>query len=117
MEFFKQTSTYEVFLPVGGSSQLLRIEIFKSTTDANIFRARIWMQSTYNLYPTFMNIADDGSDLHRIHSSDQLNSEITSAVADDPSLMTGKRYDNEDQFLEYLTTLLRSYQDQITRNG
>lgn len=110
MEFFKQASAYEVFLPGGDSSQLLRVEIFKSITDANIFRARIWVQSTYNLYPTFMNIADDGSDLHRVHSSDQVNSEITSVVADDPSLITGKRYDNEDQFLAYLTTLLTNYQ-------
>ena len=110
MEFFKQTSTYEVFVPVGDSNQLLRVEIFKSNTDANIFRARIWVQSTYNLYPTFLNISDDGSDLHLIHSSDQLNSEITPAVANDPSLITGKRYDDEDQFLTYLTTLLTNYQ-------
>ncbi len=114
MNLFKLTSTYEHFLPVGNNSQLVRIEIFRSAADLNIYRARIWIQNTYNLYPTFMNTSNEGGDLHCLHSSDQLNSDITSVVAEDPSLITGIQFENENQFLAYVNILLENYKKTIT---
>lgn len=101
-DLFKLLSTYELPLRQGDIIRPVRIEIFRSIEDCALFKARIWLQNTYNLYPMVVNTGSKGEDLHRTHSCDDLNVDITSLIAEDSSLMTGKTYKNENEFLKYL---------------
>ncbi|MFN8756754.1 MAG: hypothetical protein ACK5YB_14585 [Burkholderiales bacterium] len=100
MTLFRLSGTYEAFVGSEGSQRLVRIEVLVSLKDHEIYRARVWVQSTYNLYPTFLNLGKDGADLKQVHSSDQLNAEITSLIADDPSWATGIACSSEQAFLD-----------------
>lgn len=101
---FKLVSTYELFLALGATERPVRIEVFQSISDNDIYRARVWLQTTYNLYPTFLNSGRKGEDLHNTHSCDQLNAEITTLIAESPDLLTGKRYRREKDFVDYVSS-------------
>lgn len=105
---YRLISTYELLLTVGGAERPARIEVFQSQ-DGSKYRARIWIQNTYNLYPTLMNTNNSGDDLHTMHSSDEINQEITSIILEDPGLVTGKEFNGEDQLISYIETRLKSF--------
>jgi hypothetical protein len=63
-----------------------------------MFRARVWIQNTYNLYPTFINTGTQGEDLKQTHSSDQICTEITLLVAEDSEWITGVKSKNAKEF-------------------
>ena len=67
------------------------------------------MQNTYNLYPTFLNIDKDGHDLKSIHSSDEINVEITSIISEDDSLIVGKFFNNEEEVLDYIISRIEIF--------
>jgi hypothetical protein len=113
-DLFKLISTYELVLTLNDAERPVRIEVFSSASNNQIYRARVWVQNTYNLYPTFLNIGEHGEDLHKMHSSDQLDTDITTIIAEDPDLITGKRYGNEQAFLDYLKTRVMYYQDLVS---
>lgn len=110
---FKLISIYEVILTLGTVERPVRIEIFRSVNGDSIYRARIWVQNTYNLYPTFINTGHNGEDLHNVHSSDQIDMEITSLIAEDPELITGKHFSSEDGFLNYVRSRIAHYQRMV----
>lgn len=108
---YKLISTYELFVSLSGADRLLRIEVFNSVENNTIFRARIWLQNTYNLYPTFMNLSEDGKNLQKFHSSDEMNMEITSLIANDPSFITGNEYGDEREFLDFVISLVNDFKE------
>lgn len=108
-KLFKLKSTYELILSQGDESQLVRIEIFALIEDSNYFKARVWFKNTYNLYPMVVNTGPNGEDLHRIHSSDDINTEITSMIAEEESFMLGKHYENEEEFLNYISNRVKEF--------
>jgi len=79
----------------------IRIEILQSLDNPNIFRPRVWVKNTYNVYPTTVNTGPKGEDLRSMHSSDDFNNDISNILAEDESFFVGKYYDNEDQVLQY----------------
>jgi hypothetical protein len=99
---FKLTSVYEYFLPAKDQpDKLVRLEIFNSVEETDIYRVRVWLQNTYNLYPTLINIDSQGNDLMSIHSSDDLNQDITSIVFSDGEIILGKRFSDEDSLINH----------------
>jgi hypothetical protein len=109
IELFRLLSTYE-FVKHNGDVQLpFRIEVFESLDMPNNYRARAWTSNFYNLYPAFLNTDKTGNDLHHIHSSDQVNIDITCIVADDPEILTGKIFENELSVVNYMRCLISKY--------
>jgi hypothetical protein len=106
---YRLVSVYEVLLRISKIDRPVRLEIFRSLIDLENYRARIFVQNTYNLYPTFINIGEHGEDLHVVHSADHIDMDITSLVAEVPGLMTGINFPSEDVFLEYVLDLLAKY--------
>ena len=109
-DFFRLVSTYELMLTLGSMDRPVRIEVFRSLSDTQLYRARVWAQNTYNLYPTFLNTGQKGEDLRKVHSSDQIDADITSVLAEEPDLLTGKHYRSEEEFLAYVKTRVADYQ-------
>jgi hypothetical protein len=99
---FRLISTYELFFPPGSTERLVRIDVLQSVSDNKMYRARVWRQTTYNLYPTFLNTGNKGEDLRHTHSSDQLDTDITILIAESPDLLTGVRCESEQDFIKYL---------------
>jgi len=110
-ELFKLSNTYEMLLEFKDVSRMIRVEIFHSTGNDSLYRARIWDQTTYNLYPTFLNIAEDGGLKNEMYSCDEINREITTIIAEEPTLITGKVYSSENDFLEYIKVLIGKYHE------
>jgi hypothetical protein len=96
LKIFRLFETYEFYIDSVEDSKLVRIEIFKSTDAPCTLRVRVWVQSTYNLYPTFINFEKNSHD--QVFSSDQLNQEITLSVATSPDWLTGVEIDDEKAF-------------------
>jgi len=111
---YKLTSTYELLLSLGSVEKPVRIEIFQSS-DGKKFRAQVWAQNTYNLYPTLMNINEKGDDLHVMHSSDDLNQEITSLILEGPELIRGKELNSEDKVLQYIEERINFFAESLRR--
>lgn len=105
---YKLISTYEILLDLEPTERPVRIEIFQSA-DGKRFRTRVWVKNMYNLYPSLMNINEKGDDLHAIHSSDDLNQEITSLILEDPELIRGKEFGSEDELLQYVVVRVNSF--------
>ncbi len=101
-----------MLLEIGSATRPVRKEIFRSIENVNYFRARIWDQCTYDLYPTFLNI--DLENNKKIYSSDELNREITLTVAEESNLITGKEYSNEEEFLKYIKSLIIKYRNTLS---
>ena len=112
-EIFLLSATYEMFIEHNGALRPVRIEIFKEIACENIFRARIWDQNTYNLHPTLANIAEEGGLKNELMSCDEVNREITNIIAEDISLIKGKEYSSEEEFVKYVKSLVDAYQEQF----
>jgi len=115
-ELWKLVATYELLLELGPIHRPVRIEVFKSNNGSSRFRARLWVQGTYNLYPTFLNMGPQGQDLHKIHSSEEMNQEITSLVVENPAFIEGIEFQSEVAFVEALQGLVTKYQKTINAN-
>ena len=107
---FTLSTTYELLLEFKDTSRPVRIEVFRSVENPNIYRARVWDQNTYNLYPTFVNIDSEDGLQNKMLSCDEVNREITNIVAKEPTLITGKEYPGEKEFVEYVKSLVLAYQ-------
>ncbi len=115
-ELWKLVATYELLLELGQTRRPVRVEVFKSNNGGSRFRARLWVQGTYNLYPTFLNMGPQGQDLRHVHSSEELNQEITSLVVENPAFMEGIEFESEGAFVEALQGLVAKYQKAINAN-
>jgi len=114
-EYFVLQSTYEVVLEFSTNTRPVRIEIFRSVDNEKKLRARVWDQTTYNLYPTFANMSKEGGSTNSMMSCDEVNREITTILSDDPNdLFWGKEWDSEDQYLSHLKTLIQNYQASLS---
>jgi len=100
MRIFRLLASYEFFVGSSKEENLIRVEIFEAIGEAQIFRTRVWLQNLYNLYPTMLNFGRNAGDLHRFHSSEHLNAEITLSIADSPDWITGISFLSEAKFLE-----------------
>ncbi|MDH5178048.1 MAG: hypothetical protein OEZ39_16210 [Gammaproteobacteria bacterium] len=110
-ESFKLSNTYEMLLEFKDVSRVIRIDVFHGIENGSLYRARVWDQTTYNLYPTFANIAKEGGLKNEMYSCDEINREITTIIAEEPTLITGKVYSSESEFLEYIKGLIGKYHD------
>lgn len=114
-EYFILKSTYETILEFSTNTRPVRIEIFQSTDNVKKYRARVWDQHTYNLYPTFANIKKEGGLENRMMSCDEVNREITTLLSEDPNdLFWGKEWESEEQFLSYLKELVSKYHESLS---
>ena len=110
IEYFKLKSTYDVVLEFSTNVRPIRIEILRSTVNSRKYRARVWDQHTYNLYPTYANMKNDGGIENKMWSCDEVDREITTIISDDPAeLVYGKEWNSEDEFLLYLKDLVNRY--------
>lgn len=112
-DLFKLVSTYEILLYLEQTDRPVRIEVFRSLSDCQMYRARVWVQNTYNLYPTLLNTGNRGEDTHTMHSCDLVNMEITLAIAEDPDFITGKHYKDEEDFVDYIKSRIVYYHDSL----
>ena len=111
-EYFKLLNTYDVVLKFSTNTRPVRIEIFRSLDNEKKYKARVWDQSTYNLYPTFANISEEAGLENKLFSCDEVNREITTLLSDDPNdLFWGKEWESEDQYFAYLKELILKYQE------
>ena len=110
-EYFKLISSYDVVLDFSTNKRPLRIEILRSTENEKKYRARVWDQHTYNLYPTFANMKPEGEIENTLFSCDEINREITTILnQDDPrDLIFGKEWESEEDFLNHLKNLIEQY--------
>ncbi len=106
---YKLLSTYEYSHAYNNVEVPIRIEVLKSVDKDGIYRARVWALNTYNLYPSQVNTGDTGEDLQQMHSADQVNQDITTLIADDVEILTGKSFKNEGEVLRYIQNKLTSY--------
>ena len=106
---FKLISTYETLATLPTYGGPVRMEIFKSQDDQSLNRARIWLQGTYNLYPSGLNRDEKGGDLHRTHSEDKVDADMTPIICEDYTLVTGKHYASESDFVDYVKSIVQSY--------
>lgn len=106
MKIFQLLEVYEFFANPDGKNNLVRIEIFEASDESCLFRARIWLQTTYDLHPTFISPHKDDA---RVFSSDQLNQDITLLLADDPSWLTGCRFTNKKIFFDKIFENVRGF--------
>jgi len=113
---FQLTSTHEFFLEFESDEKLVRVEIFSATNERNIFRTRVWLQNTYNLYPTFLNVGPKGEDLKLIHSCDQLNTDITVLIAASPDWITGVFCAAESDFLVMVASKVEQHFQNLEHN-
>jgi len=63
---FELRNTYEMLLEFGSIARPVRIEIFRCIENQKLYRARIWDQCIYDLYPTFLNLDLKNSDLQSV---------------------------------------------------
>ena len=113
-EYFILKSTYETTLAFSTNTRHVRIEIFRSTDNAKKYRARVWDQNTYNLYPTFANIKTKGGLENRMVSCDEINRDITTLLSEDPNdLFWGKEWESEEKYLSYIKALIGTYHDSL----
>ena len=115
--YFTLANTYEQLCELGNTIRPLRVEIFRSLEKPNVFRARIWEQTTYNLYPIWANIFEGEGLQNRMLSCDELNREITGLVADEPDIITGKECESEAAFFAHLKTLTTRYLEALKPNA
>jgi hypothetical protein len=108
-QLFSLHSTYELLLELGNTLRPIRAEVFIGVENPTVFRARIWEQTTYNLYPTFANITKGEGPQNRLLSCDEINREITLMVADSPEFITGKQWVSEEEFVAHIKTLIFQY--------
>ena len=108
MILFKLLSVYEITVKDQNIGRPVRIEIFQSSENINLYRPRVWVKKTYNVYPAAVNTGSKGEDLHRMHSSDDFNNDISLLIAEDDTFYSGKLYDNEEDVLEYTLSRLSS---------
>ena len=110
-EYFILQSIYEVVLEFSTNTRPVRIEIFRRVDNEKKLRARVWDQTTYNLYATFANMSKEGGLTNSMMSCDDMNREITTILSDDPDdLFWGKEWDSEARYLSHLKTLIQNYQ-------
>lgn len=109
MRIFRLVNSYEFYIDLNVEEKLIRIEIFEAIDESLVFRARVWHQNTYNLYPTFLNLGKSGEDLHRTYSSDYLNVDITATVSDSPEWLTGISLPSEKQFFDMVRANVISF--------
>ena len=114
-EYYKLLSTYDVMLEFSTNSRNLRIEILESVETKNKFKARVWDLTTYNLYPTFANIAKEGGIENKIFSCDEMNRDVTNLLpgGDPETLILGKVWDSEKQFLTHIKELVSNYHSEL----
>jgi hypothetical protein len=103
-----------MILELGSFTRPVRIEIFRNLENEKLFRARIWEHCVYDMYPTFLNLDLKSANKELIYSSDELNKEITSFVAEESSLITGKEYQSEEDFLKYIESRVKEYQREFS---
>ena len=109
MVLFKLISVYEMAVKGQLLGKPVRIEIFQSNENSHVYRARAWASNTYNVYPASLNTGSKGEDLHKMHSSDDFNTEISALIAEDDSFFNGKRYDSEKEIIEYTIRLVKKF--------
>ena len=116
-EYFILQSTYEVVLEFSSNTRPVRIEIFRSADNAKKLRARVWDQTSYNLYPTFANMPQEGGLTNSLMSCDEVNREITTILsANDPTdIIFGKEWESEEQFLSYLREQIEEYHATLSK--
>lgn len=109
IEVFQLLSTYEI-LGCNHKNQFpFRVEVFESLDQPKNYRARVWTSNFYNLYPTFLNTDKSGTNLHQMHTEDQLHVDITCILADDPLILTGKFFEDEISVVNYMKLLISKY--------
>lgn len=102
MRIFRLVESYEFFLEQAADKKLIRVEVLEAINEYRVYRARVWLQNTYNLYPTFLNLGPHGEDLRQVHSSDQLSMEITTLIAETPEWITGIQSKSAKDFFDFV---------------
>lgn len=111
LKLFRLSEVYEFYADPVEHEKLVRIEIFKSMDASCSLRTRVWLQNTYNLYPTFINCEERSHD--NIYSSDQINQEITLLVATSPDWLTGVEISDEKIFFnEIYSSVCKFFEEQ-----
>lgn len=89
--------------------KVARIEVFEAINEPLLFRGRVWLSNTYNIYPSQLNTGDNGEDLHKMYSADVINSEITYHLLSASELIEGKRFISKDDFLNGILLQIEDY--------
>ena len=87
----------------------LRTAKVSEIDNVSVKRVRIWRKDMFNLYPSDVNSGKQGEDLHRLHSCEEINIDITSTVVSEEDLIKSGRKINDDELLDMIFVKISDY--------
>ena len=114
-QIYKMTVVYEWPERVGEWLRFVRIEVFECISQPKNFRARVWLDENYNLYPTRLNSDQNGNAVNMIHSSDVVNRDITSLLSGADEWICGKVFASEEDFVSSTMPSVNEVLDALKR--
>lgn len=109
MEYFELIRTIEFDIKNDTCSTSVRIELLKSNIISNKYRAKSKELTTFNLYPTFLNMGPHGEALQHFHSSDSIWRELF--IINDEEIYLGFVAENDESALNrVISELLAAYE-------
>jgi hypothetical protein len=114
---FKLLEVFEVKLDINGWIRCIRYEIFSSIKEVKKYRARVYIDEQYNLYPYLLNSTSDnnGVALNKHHSVDMINRDITTLLPIGEELAIGKIWLSLDEFMSYLHPQVMSFVSEMNQ--
>ena len=106
---FRLIDIYEISEYVDERLHIFRIEIFESIKQPLLYRSRVWLSTTYNVYPSQFNTNINGEDLHTLHSADCINTDITFNMHCADDLVNGNTYKSKEEFLRLVMGEVEKY--------
>lgn len=100
--YYSLVEVQEVSFNIDGWLKFIRIEIFVAIAEPALFRGKVWLSESYNLYPSNLNTNLDGGNLQSLHSEDVVNRDITAILSCGQSLLEGKKYESKNIFINEL---------------
>ena len=76
MEYYELIRTVEFDLTEDAYTKMVRVELMRSNSNQDKYRAKLMELRDYNMYPSIMNTGPKGEDLRNFHSADRIWCEI-----------------------------------------
>ena len=108
-EIYRLIDTLDVSFNAGGWLRNVRIEVLESINNPLTFRGKILLDNTFNIYPSQLNTDDDGNDLHKIHSAENIATDISSNLPIASFLIEGHKKTSKEEFIKEILPVVEEY--------
>lgn len=112
-QIYKLTAVYEWPERIGEWLRFVRVEVFACVSQPGNFRARVWLDENYNLYPARLNSDQNGNAINMIHSTDVVNRDITTLLPGVDEWICGKLFASEDDFVSSIMPAVNEVLDAL----